>query len=168
MSFPGARKIRSVATSIRKLVALLTLLSLFWTLTLAPALAALHTFAPPAPAATESTEALAAHILGDVEKVPEDVEHCACLKCGSVKTCCCKPADAEAASSPVPLCAYRAVCDRATADVSLPFLWWTALLPTASELVPPSPQGTLQTPPSAAVSVSPADLATPETPPRVS
>lgn len=175
MTIQRASRIPRCPAGFRRPIAALLLFSLFWTLTLAPALAALRTVTlttpttQPTPAAPDSTEAIAAEILGGEEKLPEDTAHCACLKCGSAANCCCKPAEAKAeTSAPYPLCAFRAVCDQATAAISLPFLWWTALLPTAAEFVPPTPQGISPIAVPVMAAHAPAELAVPETPPRLS
>jgi hypothetical protein len=168
MKFWNASRIWRSGTDSRRPVAVLLLLSLVWTLVLAPALATVRVGTPfPAP----SRASLVAQIVGGAserETAETDPKHCACLICGGVTTCCCPPTDAAVETASVPSCAFRAACDRATADLSLPFLGWNAVLPVPVAFATPAPQGVACLTPPTGNSLPPADLPVPETPPRLS
>jgi hypothetical protein len=142
-------------------------LALLWTLVFAPAFAPLR---------TGMVVITASETIATAAPTPPESHACACLQCGKKACCCLLPTKAKTASAdsvsahkgttPVSSCAFRAVCDRATADITLPFVWWTALVPPAPRTIQPAAQQiSLLAPPTRAPAAS-ADLAIPETPPR--
>jgi hypothetical protein len=172
--------VRKGRTCYRRGVALLLTLCFAWTLVVAPAVAGGNrdNRMPSVPSEIPQgntrqdakAEILAISSADEETDSDSGTKHCACLVCGGEKTCCCKPNDSASFRDRDPdnsIC-FRALCDRAATDISLPFLWSVAVLPTLSTLsLVTSPRVSVM---GAAVRefATSADRAVPETPPRSS